>query len=331
MFSIIIPVFNRPQEIHELLESLVEQTNQNFEVIIIEDGSSHDMTAKVADLEEKLNIQYFYKQNTGPGDSRNFGVTKASGNFLVFFDSDCLIPKEYFETVEDYLNSNWLDLYGGPDRAHKDFSTLQKAIDYSMTSFLTTGGIRGHRKSASTFQPRSFNMGISREAWNSVGGFSDIHPGEDPDLVYRLVKEGFKKGLILHAYVYHKRRIDFNKFASQVYKFGLARSILMKWHPLSRKWIFAMPSVALITGICLFLIGFYEQWFWYIMLFGLLTVMIDAAISTRSLTSGVLGVVATTFQIAGYGWGFLYGCWYLYFRKKEERHQFPKMFMGSDL
>ena len=314
-----------------MLESLVRQTNQNFEVIIIEDGSSHDMTAKVAQFQEKLNIQYFYKENTGPGDSRNFGVSKASGNFLIFFDSDCLIPKEYFETVEKYLNGNWLDLYGGPDRAHQDFSTLQKAIDYSMTSFLTTGGIRGHLKSASTFQPRSFNMGISREAWNSVGGFSDIHPGEDPDLVYRLVKKGFKKGLIPQAYVYHKRRIDFSKFTSQVYKFGLARSILMKWHPLSRKWIFAMPSAALIIGICFFLIGFYQQWYWYIMLFGLVTVIIDAVISTRSLTSGLLGVVATTFQIIGYGMGFLYGCWHLFFRKKEERHQFPTMFMGPDL
>ena len=253
-FSIIIPVFDRPQEIRELLESLIKQTNQNFEVIIIEDGSNHTLRARVADFKEKLNIQYFYKQNTGPGDSRNFGVTKADGTYLIFFDSDCLIPKEYFETVEDYLNSDWLDLYGGPDRAHKDFSALQKAIDYSMTSFFTTGGIRGHRKSASTFQPRSFNMGISREAWNSIGGFSDIHPGEDPDLVYRLVEKGFKKGLILKAYVYHKRRINFDKFSSQVYRFGLARSILMKWHPLSRKWIFVMPSIALISGVCFFLV-----------------------------------------------------------------------------
>ncbi len=327
-FSIIIPVFDRPQEIYELLESLSNQTIKNFEVIIVEDGSDQNCASQVDNFAEQLNLHYFYKHNTGPGDSRNYGVNKASGNYLIFFDSDCIIPPDYLSIVNDYLSANWLDVYGGADKAKKDFSNIQKAINFSMTSLFTTGGIRGHRQAADTFQPRSFNMGVTKTAFKAVGGFANLHPGEDPDLIYRLVDKGFTKGLILDAYVYHKRRVDFKKFASQVYKFGLARAILMKWHPASRKWIFSVPSIALILGIFLLLLGFLTPGFWYVLIFGLLLVFMDSLRCTGNITAAILGVIATIVQIAGYGWGFLSGWWQLHVRNKQEQQQFPAMFMG---
>ena len=327
-FSIIVPVFNRPQEIHELLKSLTNQTYRNFEVIIVEDGSNQNCKAQVDDFANQLNLHYFYKQNTGPGDSRNYGVTKVTGEYLIFFDSDCIIPADYLRVVDDYLSSNWLDSYGAPDRAHENFSNIQKAINYSMTSLITTGGIRGHQNVADSFQPRSFNMGISKTAFTEVGGFSNIHPGEDPDLIYRLVNKGFTKGLIIDAYVYHKRRIDFKKFGLQVYKFGLARTILMKWHPASVKWIFSTPTIAMILCILLIIFGFILPVFWYILIFGLIVVLIDSLRSTGNITTAILGVMATIVQITGYGWGFLNGWWHLHVRKKQEQQQFPEMFMG---
>ncbi len=327
-FSIIIPVFNRPQEVCELLKSLSNQTYRDFEVIIVEDGSDQSCKSQTDDFADRLNLHYFYKPNSGPGDSRNYGAIKASGNFLIFFDSDCSIPPDYLNLVNDYLFWNWLDVYGGPDRAHEDFSNIQKAINYSMTSLLTTGGIRGRLQAADTFQPRSFNMGVSKTAFTEVSGFSNIHPGEDPDLIYRLVDKGFTKGLISDAYVYHKRRINFKKFGLQVYKFGLARTILMKWHPASRKWIFFIPSMALILCILLIFLGLLIPFFWYVLIFGFLVVFIDSWRSTGNITNAILGVTATIVQITSYGWGFLHGWWQLHVRKKHEQQQFPEMFMG---
>lgn len=328
-FSIIIPVFNRPQEICELLESLSNQTYRDFEVIIVEDGSDQSCKSQIDDFADRLDVHYYFKHNTGPGDSRNYGVIRARGNYLIFFDSDCSIPPDYLSIVNDYLVRNWLDAYGGPDRAHKDFSNIQMAINYSMTSILTSGGIRGHHRAAKTFQPRSFNMGVSKNAFTAVGGFSNIHPGEDPDLIYRLVDKGFTKGLISDAYVYHKRKIDFNKFGRQVYKFGLARTILMKWHPASRKWVFSIPSIALILCSLLIILGLLNPYFWYVLIFGFLVVFIDSWRNTGNITNAILGVMATIVQITGYGWGFLNGWWHLHVRKKQEQQQFPEMFMAS--
>lgn len=329
-FSIIIPVFNRPQEIGELLQSLLEQDFQNFEVIVVEDGSDLDCKDKIAHYTDRLDIKYFYKQNSGPGDSRNFGVTKATGNYLIFFDSDCLIPPDYLRIVQRHLSDHWLDAYGGPDRAHKNFSTTQKAINYSMTSFLTTGGIRGHGKDSEDFQPRSFNMGVNRRAFNSVGGFSNIHPGEDPDLIYRLSDKGYTKGLIPNASVYHKRRINLNKFSKQVYKFGLARTILMKWHPKSKKWIFGFPTIMMMIMIILLAAGFLNEIYWYLLLSGFLVVFLDSVNKTRNLRIAILGLVASIVQVISYGWGFLTGWWHLHLLGKQETRQFPELFLGPE-
>ena len=226
-FSIVVPVYNRPDEIQELLESIeLQQFNELFEIIIVEDGSTISCEPIVDKFKEKLNISYYLKYNSGPGDSRNFGMQLAKGDYFIIFDSDCIIPPNYLTEVSNSLKNNYVDCFGGPDSAHKSFSDLQKAINFSMTSFLTTGGIRGGSEKMTTFQPRSFNMGISKKAFEASKGFSNIHPGEDPDLSIRLWDLGFKTKLIPTAFVYHKRRIDWDKFYIQVNKFGKVRPIL---------------------------------------------------------------------------------------------------------
>lgn len=319
-------MFNRPDELTELLESLSYQDYKNFEVIVVEDGSSQKSEFVVNDYASKINLQYYNKPNTGPGDSRNFGAAKAQGNYLIFFDSDCVIPPDYLKIVNRRLNTSPLDAYGGPDKAHKDFSTLQIAINYSMTSFLTTGGIRGHGKDSAEFQPRSFNMGITHLAFTEVGGFSNIHPGEDPDLVIRLKKLGLKTGLIPEAWVYHKRRTTLGGFAKQVYQFGVVRSILMKWHKQGRSWKFFAPSIALICLIFFFILGGFVPFLWWVLPAIGLVIFIDALFRTREPAASVAAIVTTMVQILGYGWGFLKGFWLLHMKNGDEREIFKSLF-----
>ena len=219
-FSIIIPLYNRPQEIGELLVSLTRQSYTNFEVLIIEDGSTLDAREVIATYSQKLNVRYFYKQNAGQGFARNYGFERAEGDYFIIFDSDCLIPENYLETVNNALAKNWLDAYGGPDAAHENFTDIQKAISYAMTSPFTTGGIRGNKKHVGTFHPRSFNMGVSKAAWQKSGGFLLTRLGEDIEYSIRIQKNGFKIGLIPDAVVYHKRRTSFTQFYKQLHFFG---------------------------------------------------------------------------------------------------------------
>ena len=243
-YSFIIPVYNRPEEIEELLQSFLGlETNLDFEIVIVEDGSFVSSEKIVQDYQSKLNISYYYKENTGPGFSRNYGMSKAKGNYLIILDSDVILPSEYLTEVNQSLQSNFVHCFGGPDAAHSSFTSLQKAIDFSMTSFITTGGIRGNKRQIDKFQPRSFNMGLSKEAYEATGGFGDIHPGEDPDLSIRLWKLGYETKLIPSAYVFHKRRISWNKFAQQVYKFGLVRPILNRWHPNTKSIAYWFPTI----------------------------------------------------------------------------------------
>ena len=237
-YSVIVPVFNRPKEMKEFLKSLTKQSYRNFELIIIEDGSTKTCYWIMQKYSNELDIKYYYKYHTGPGDSRNLGMAKSSGQYLIFFDSDCIIPFNYFESVEAYLTTDRLDAFGGPDKAHLSFTKIQKAINYSMTSIITTGGIRGKNNNLDNFQPRSFNMGINRKVYENIGGFCDIHPGEDPDFSYRIMNSKYNVGIIKNAFVYHKRRIDFSKFSKQVYKFGVTRAILIKWYPDKFKFIY---------------------------------------------------------------------------------------------
>jgi glycosyltransferase involved in cell wall biosynthesis len=241
-FSLIIPVYNRPDEIDELLESLVlSDYDKPFEVVIVEDGSSIPCKNNLEKFVNKLDISYYFKENSGPGDSRNFGMKKAKGDYFLIFDSDCIIPKEYLSEVSKNLQNVYVDCFGGPDKALDSFSDIQKAINFAMTSFLTTGGIRGGSEQIDKFQPRSFNMGLSKKAFEASGGFGNIHPGEDPDLSIRLWNLGFETKLFSSAFVYHKRRIDWNKFSIQVTKFGKARPILNSWYPKYSKITYFFP------------------------------------------------------------------------------------------
>ncbi|MFP4047278.1 MAG: glycosyltransferase, partial [Bacteroidales bacterium] len=255
-FSLIVPVYNRPNEVEELLESLTKQTRKDFEVVIVEDGSDLKSDTIVDNYKGELDIRYFFKPNSGPGQSRNYGYERAEGNYCIFLDSDCILPPHYFETVRTELANNYVDAFGGPDRAHTSFSKLQKAINYSMTSFFTTGGIRGGKKKLDKFFPRSFNMGYSREVFDKTQGFSKMRFGEDIDMSIRIIENGFHTKLIPEAYVYHKRRTNLRQFFKQVFNSGIARINLYKRHPQSLKPVHFAPALFTIGTILLVILAF---------------------------------------------------------------------------
>ena len=305
-FSIIVPVFNRPQEIEELLESLSNQDfEEDFEVLIIEDGSSIPCKDVIEKFQSKLRLQYHTKENSGPGGSRNFGMDKAQGNYYIFLDSDVILPKQYLSEVSKKLESSYTDAFGGPDAAHSKFTILQKAINYSMTSYLTTGGLRGHKKGVGKFQPRSFNMGISREVFEKTQGFSKMRVGEDIDLIFRLWEFGFETQYIENAYVYHKRRSTLKQFFNQTYAFGEARPILNRKHPSTLKMTYWFPSIFIVgldVSIVLAIFGELTLFSCYYLYF--LVLIIDASFK-NGIRVGALSVITTITQFLGYGLGFI--------------------------
>lgn len=326
-YSFIIPVYNRPDEIAELLRSLKEQeTTVPFEIVIVEDGSTISCKAEI-DAFPNLNITYLPKSNSGPGSSRNYGMKRAKGNYFIILDSDCILPSEYVTVMDERLKGNYVDCFGGPDAAHPDFSDLQKAISYSMTSFLTTGGIRGGGEGAGKFQPRSFNMGLSKNAFEASNGFGDIHPGEDPDLVLRLWDLGFKTALIPEAYVYHKRRISWKKFYTQVNKFGLVRPILNKWHPTTSKITYWFPILFLfgfVASVIFAMLGF--RLFLGLYILYSTGLFIHSSILNKNVIVGLLSVFAMLVQFYGYGTGFLKSTLMIHWLGKDPKEQFPKLF-----
>lgn len=326
-FSFIVPVFNRPVEVEKLLESLSRvECPTSFEVVIIEDGSSNTCEAVCSRFRESVNISYFFKSNTGPGDSRNYGMQKAQGNYFIILDSDCIVPPYYLKTVEEYLSQHFVDCYGGPDAADESFTDLQKAINYSMTSMLTTGGIRGGSENLGKFQPRSFNMGLSKKAFEATGGFSTIHPGEDPDLSIRLWKYGFETALFKKAYVYHERRISWKLFYKQVRKFGTVRVILNKWHPHTSKLTYWLPSLFLFYGVVSILAVMAGNWSLLLLLLLYLAIVGSHSAVKNGLRIGLMSIYAVLVQFIGYGWGFLNGYILINFMKREERDAFPNLF-----
>lgn len=306
-FSIIIPVYNRPHEIHELLESLTQQDFlDDFEVLVIEDGSSEKSEKVVEKFNNQLNLRYFFKENSGAGNSRNFGMQQAAGNYFIILDSDVIVPNHYLSAIKNALESNFTDAFGGPDAAHESFTPLQKAINYSMTSILTTGGIRGKKKAVGKFQPRSFNMGISKNAFEKTNGFSSMKIAEDIDLTFCLWEKGFETQLISDAFVYHKRRSSLPDFFNQTYKFGKARPLLNQKYPTSAKVTYWFPSLFLIGfdfGILLAIFG-YPQIF---TLYGVYFVMIfiDSLCQNKNTKVAILSIITTFTQFLGYGFGFL--------------------------
>jgi glycosyltransferase involved in cell wall biosynthesis len=327
-FSFIVPVYNRPDEIQELLQSFTElKTNENYEIVIVEDGSTISSKEVVETYKSKLDISYFFKENSGPGDSRNFGMKHAKGNYFIILDSDCILPLNYLDEVSKSLKEDYVDCFGGPDTAHESFSSLQKAINFSMTSFITTGGIRGNKNSIDRFQPRSFNMGISKKAFEESLGFGRIHPGEDPDLTIRLWNLGYKTTLIPHAFVFHKRRISWQKFYKQVYKFGMVRPILNQWHPSTKKITYWFPTLfclGLLVAIALFLINFKWALLIYILYFMIAFVL--ALVSTKSLVVASLSIWAILVQFFGYGYGFIKSILLLKISNKNPETIFPELF-----
>jgi glycosyltransferase involved in cell wall biosynthesis len=327
-FSVIIPVYNRPDEIKELLESLlVSDYNKPYEIVIVEDGSTVTCSSEIENFKGKLNISYYFKDNSGPGESRNFGMKKSKGDYFIIFDSDCIIPKEYLTEVENELTANYVDCFGGSDTALDSFSAIQKAINFAMTSFLTTGGIRGGSEKLTKFQPRSFNMGISKKAFEDSKGFGNIHPGEDPDLSIRLWKLGFKTRLFPKAIVYHKRRIDWDKFSVQVTKFGKARPILNSWYPEYSKLTFFFPTIFVIglyISIVFLAFGFTFPIICYIFYF--LLILVTATVQNNSLKIGFLSLIAVFKQFFGYGNGFLESYIKVILLKQKPETAFPELF-----
>lgn len=327
-FSFIIPVYNRPNEIEELLQSFSKLKGDiPFEVVIIEDGSTLTSKEVIRKYQSVLDISYFFKPNSGPGDSRNYGMKKAKGNYFIILDSDCLLPSNYLIEVKNSLDNDYVDCFGGPDAAHKSFTSLQKAIDFSMTSVITTGGIRGNKKSIDKFQPRSFNMGLSKKGFLDTNGFGNIHPGEDPDLSIRLWNLGYKTKLIPEAFVYHKRRISWSKFYKQVYKFGSVRPILNLWHPSTKKITYWFPSVfilGLLFSIVLAILNVYLPILAYVLYFSVAFIL--AILKTKNLMVAIKSVLAIIIQFFGYGYGFLKSTIILSLSSKKPEDLFSSLF-----
>lgn len=327
-YSFIVPVFNRPDEVNELLQSLSKQTFADpFEVVLVEDGSTIPSEEIVKHYQDKLQISYYFKPNSGPGDSRNYGMQRAKGNYFLILDSDCVLPPQYLTEVDAALHQTYVDCFGGPDAAHASFTVLQKAINYSMTSFLTTGGIRGSKHAINKFQPRSFNMGLSKKAFEATGGFGNVHPGEDPDLTIRLWKAGFETRFFEKAFVYHKRRVSWHKFYKQVYKFGQVRPILNHWHPETQKITYWFPLVfclGLMVSVVLALIGFW--WFLYAYFLYFSLAFFHSLAINKSLGVALYSLAAILVQFYGYGKGFLQSTFKLKVLNKHPQEAFPTLF-----
>ena len=340
-YSIIVPVYNRPNEVDELLQSLCQQTVKDFEVLIIEDGSiktCKDVCDKYANI---LVLHYHAKENSGPGQSRNYGAERAKGEYVIILDSDVVLPNTYIEAIDKSLTSEII-AFGGPDAAHPTFTPIQKAISYSMTSFFTTGGIRGGKAKLDKFYPRSFNMGIRRDVYLQLGGFTKMRFGEDIDFSYRIVEAGYRPQLFPEAWVWHKRRTDFHKFFRQVYNSGIARINLEKRHPGTMKLVHLLPTVFTVGVIGLILISAVgralmhyidrDQFYWMcfapwipIILYSLL-IFFDSSIKNRSLKVGFLSIPAAFVQLMGYGLGFIESWWKRCILKQDEFQAFEKTF-----
>lgn len=327
-YSVIIPVYNRPDEVKELLESIVGQrrTTDDIEVIVVEDGSSNPCEDITKQYTTKLNIKYYTKPNSGPGPTRNYAADRANGDYLIILDSDTVLPPDYFSAIDKELATKDSDAFGGPDRAHKDFSPIQKAINYGMTSFFTTGGIRGGKKKMDKFYPRSFNMGVKRTAYQALGGFGEMRFGEDIDMSIRIFKNNYDCRLFPDAWVWHKRRTNFRKFFKQVHNSGIARIHLEKRHPGSMKLVHMLPAFFTI-GVTALLIGeIWCKWSILPLIAYALLIMLDASIKEHSLKVGALAVIASYVQLLGYGTGFLRAFWKRMILRKGEFSAYNKTF-----
>ena len=308
-YSIIIPVYNRPDEVDELLESLSHQTLKDFEVVVVEDGSSVPCKEVVGKYLPEMEIRYYAKPNSGPGQTRNYGAERSRGEYLLILDSDCILPEDYLQAVDAELEREPADAFGGPDRAHASFTPVQKAINYAMTSFFTTGGIRGGKKKMDKFYPRSFNMGVRAEVYKTLGGFSNMRFGEDIDFSIRIFKNGYRCRLFPEAWVWHKRRTDFRKFFKQVHNSGIARINLYKKYPESLKLVHLLPAVFTVGAALVLLAAPVCPWSLVLLLIFALTIFLDSSLRNKNAWIGLLSIAAAFIQLTGYGSGFLHAWW----------------------
>lgn len=325
-YSIIVPVYNRPDEVDELLESLTHQVFRNFEVVIVEDGSEKKCDEVCAKYKDLLPLRYYYKKNGGPGSSRNFGVDYATGDYVIILDSDVVVPPHYLSAIDEELTREQCDFFGGADAAHASFTPVQKAISYSMTSFFTTGGIRGGKKKLDKFYPRSYNMGVRRTAYQALGGFSRMRFGEDIDFSYRLIENGYKSRLFPEAWVWHKRRTDLRKFFRQVYNSGIARINLEKRHPGTMKPVHLLPMLFTLGVLLLLLLSPWCLWTLTPILAYALIICIHSSVVNKSLRVGLLSVPAAFTQLMGYGLGFINAWWKRCVLRQDEFQAFEKTF-----
>lgn len=335
-------MYERKDELRELLLSLSQQTDLGFDVLVVDDGSPEKLENLTEEFNSKLNIQYFYKTNSGAGKSRNYGMERASGNYFIFLDSDTIAPENYIKSVRKELTENYVDAFGGPDAADENFSDLQKAISFSMTSFLTTGGIRGGKKHIGKFQPRSFNMGISKAAFLKTGGFGELRIGEDPDLSMTLWENGFETRLFQESKVYHKRRTSLKKFAKQVYQFGIARPILNQRHPNFTKLTFWFPTFFILSFILSFIsyisVIFFKTSYHYLFIFPFLiylfyffSIYLISRIEFKSRKVGLYSIITTFIQFSCYGYGFLKSWFVINVLNQKPEKVFPNHFHKNSL
>lgn len=303
-FSIIVPVYNRPDEINDLLKSLDQQTDKDFEIVIVEDGSTVRCGKQCESFKKSIRIKYFYKDNEGRSIARNYGMDRADGDFFIFVDYDCILPPDYIASLKKAIAEKPADCFGGPDAAHESFSDTQKAINYAMTSFLTTGGIRGGKMSMEKFTPRTFNMGFSRKVWEKVGGFREMF-SEDIDMSTRIRLAGFSITLYPDVAVFHKRRVNFKKFWRQVHVFGMSRITLQLLYPGSMKAVHWLPALFVVGALAMLIGACFCKWLILPLIIYILALWIWGIISTRSLKIGTMGVGAAMVQLSGYGTGFI--------------------------
>lgn len=329
LFSIIVPVYNRPDEVKELMASLAAQTDKGFEVVIVEDGSTISCKAEAEAYASEVALQYFYKDNEGRSPARNFGMDNARGDYFIFVDSDCILPPDYIARLRSALSEKWCDCFGGPDDAHASFTDTQKAINFAMTAFLTTGGIRGGKVQMEKFVPRTFNMGFSRSVYEKVGGFREMF-SEDIDMSTRIRLAGFSPELLRSVKVYHKRRGSLAKFWRQVHVFGMSRITLQLLYPGSMKAVHWAPALFVIGAIAMIIGAFFNPWWLLPLAVYLLALWISAIFSTRSLKVGTMAVAASMVQLWGYGTGFLRAyIWKILLRHGRDEAQEVKMRKGK--
>lgn len=326
-FSVITPVYNCSVETHEYLISLTHQTYKDFEVIIVEDGEQDSSQKVVASFQDRLKIQYYHKKNTPVSYRRNFGMSVAKGDFFVFFDSDCIIPKDYFQKVIENLTETSADVWGGPDEAHTSFSTLQKAINYSMTSFFTTGGIRGSKKNMDKFYPRSFNMGVSKQVFEETGGFPlIINPGEDIIFSILIRNKKFKVALFNNAFVYHKRKFSIKKFYQQIYRFAFIRFPISETYPETFKLFYLFPTLYILGTLTLIVLSLiYHPLFIFPVLFYWLLLFVESLLKNKNLNVALLSIITTVVQFSAYALGFSFSAIMRFLLGKKKYYKFVSL------